>query len=224
MRRSHVLMALALVWAAVGGAPPASAAILYQSTMAPVKGVVTFDDSTQAPSVYKTGSIWIGITGGRLDGADWSIFGEFSKLWWEQVYDEFGNPEPYLNGNEYFYWNGCTVSRAAPTCQAGPSFRSQLHNNTVRIDFIAPKSFNHCFPFDGVYDVDCAAIFNLQGANFFVQASGLEDVTLTISDTHIAGAIPEPAGWAMLVAGFGLVGAMLRRGRRTAMIPAFGRT
>ena len=36
---------------------------------------------------------------------------------------------------------------------------------------------------------------------------------------NIAGAVPEPASWAMMVAGFGLLGAMLRR-RRGALLPA----
>jgi hypothetical protein len=216
MRRPHFFMALASALAMIGLAPPAAATILYQSTATPVNGMVTFDDSVLAPSVFSTGSTWIGISGGRLESADWSVFGDFAKLWWEEYYDEFGNPMPYLNGNEYMYWNGCSVSRAAPVCQAVPSLRAHLHNNTVRLDFIAPESFNHCTPFDGVYYVDCAAIFHLQGANFQVRTSGLSDVTLTISDARIPGAIPEPASWAMLIAGFGLVGAAQRRIRRTA--------
>jgi len=31
--------------------------------------------------------------------------------------------------------------------------------------------------------------------------------------SYAAGAVPEPASWAMLIAGFGLVGAVLRRRR-----------
>jgi hypothetical protein len=33
-----------------------------------------------------------------------------------------------------------------------------------------------------------------------------------------AGAVPEPASWAMLIAGFGLVGAVMRRQARTAVV------
>jgi hypothetical protein len=42
---------------------------------------------------------------------------------------------------------------------------------------------------------------------------------LTIAEAGGGGVIPEPATWAMLIAGFGLVGAGLRR-RREAAVPA----
>jgi len=41
---------------------------------------------------------------------------------------------------------------------------------------------------------------------------GLDNVVLTQS----GGGIPEPAAWAMLILGFGFVGAMQRRGVRIA--------
>lgn len=44
-------------------------------------------------------------------------------------------------------------------------------------------------------------------------ASGLNINTQTISGTIDAPAVPEPATWAMLIAGFGLVGGMQRRRR-----------
>jgi hypothetical protein len=44
------------------------------------------------------------------------------------------------------------------------------------------------------------------------QAVGWDDVTITTAD----GAIPEPATWAMLIAGFGLVGAAVRGRRKRA--------
>lgn len=40
--------------------------------------------------------------------------------------------------------------------------------------------------------------------------------TFQAADTFMAGAIPEPSAWAMLIAGFGLVGAMARRRRSLA--------
>lgn len=44
-------------------------------------------------------------------------------------------------------------------------------------------------------------------------AGGTDPITLTISVTPITGAVPEPATWAMMILGFGLVGAGVRRAR-----------
>jgi hypothetical protein len=47
--------------------------------------------------------------------------------------------------------------------------------------------------------------------------SGLADGPLTVTNTVVLGAgAPEPAGWALMILGFGGVGATLRRSRRTA--------
>ncbi len=50
----------------------------------------------------------------------------------------------------------------------------------------------------------------------FPMTSGPDNYNLTISAT---GAVPEPASWAMLIAGFGLTGAAMRR-RRSAVAAA----
>jgi hypothetical protein len=198
-------------------APAAQAAILWQSTLSGAGGPVYFDDFLAVPSVTTTGSTWIGISGGTITSAEWRVEGEFSKYWWELISeDDEGNQDIYLNGNDYIYLNGCTVTPGAPSCGFAGNFLSQLHNNKVRVDFTAPQSFDHCFPFNGVFNVDCAAFFTLYGAGFYIAAEGPGDITLTISDTRIPGAIPEPASWAMLIAGFGLTGAALRRRRYAA--------
>ena len=45
---------------------------------------------------------------------------------------------------------------------------------------------------------------------------GLFRATLTVSGTPTSSAAPEPASWAMMIAGFGLLGAAMRR-RKVAM-------
>ncbi|MEI6485390.1 MAG: PEPxxWA-CTERM sorting domain-containing protein [Sphingomonadales bacterium] len=55
------------------------------------------------------------------------------------------------------------------------------------------------------------------GQSVLVTASfgqfGMDDVTLGVAGS----AVPEPAGWAMLIAGFGLAGAVARRRRAVAI-------
>jgi hypothetical protein len=48
-------------------------------------------------------------------------------------------------------------------------------------------------------------------------ASGLNINTQTLSGTIDAPAVPEPASWAMLIAGFGLTGAAMRQRRRASV-------
>jgi hypothetical protein len=50
---------------------------------------------------------------------------------------------------------------------------------------------------------------------------GLDNISFTISDLPAGPSVPEPASWAMLIAGFGLVGAAMRRRRLAdAVVPA----
>jgi hypothetical protein len=203
-----------LLGAALLAGPAADAAIIHQTVMDGGGGPVFFSDLLQLPGLTKTGSTWVDVSGGTITWAEWRVEGQYQKYWWEEIgQDEQGNPQYYLNGNEYLYSNGCLISSGAIKCGNAGNFLMQLHNNKLRIDFKAPVSFNHCFPFTGVLNTDCAVIYDLFGASFGIQAHGPGAITLTIHDSAIAGAIPEPASWAMLIAGFGLVGAALRRRR-----------
>jgi hypothetical protein len=51
----------------------------------------------------------------------------------------------------------------------------------------------------------------LGGFTSFQAGSGLDDVSLSVG-------VPEPASWALMIAGFGGIGAMLRRRRDTAAV------
>jgi len=55
------------------------------------------------------------------------------------------------------------------------------------------------------------------GADYFAQDAGNPDVMSKygITGTLIAGAVPEPEAYAMLLAGLGLIGAIVRRRRAT---------
>lgn len=58
--------------------------------------------------------------------------------------------------------------------------------------------------------------FQYQSDNFAFGDGILID-NLTVTGTKMASAVPEPATWAMMILGFGLAGAALRRRRETAL-------
>ncbi|MFN7177077.1 MAG: PEPxxWA-CTERM sorting domain-containing protein, partial [Thermaurantiacus sp.] len=79
-----------------------------------------------------------------------------------------------------------------------------------------PASPYTVFSFDGLIASGASTVLSFtfrNNPNYFL----LDDVRLTVVDGGGGGGvIPEPATWAMLIAGFGLVGGALRR-RRTAL-------
>ena len=62
-------------------------------------------------------------------------------------------------------------------------------------------------------------IFNGRGTTFYSGYLDGRDVA-SVSTTFTAGGVPEPASWAMLIAGFGLTGAAARRRRRMVAVAA----
>jgi hypothetical protein len=53
---------------------------------------------------------------------------------------------------------------------------------------------------------------------FGVNALGASQGAYTMADLYKAGAIPEPSSWALMIGGFGLLGAALRRRAAGAIV------
>jgi hypothetical protein len=88
----------------------------------------------------------------------------------------------------------------------------------LNVSFAAPTSLNSLTVYgraDGFQNRDFFN-FTVFGANNAVLASGTLDARATGSATVNFAVVPEPAVWTMMIAGFGGVGAMLRRRRSPA--------
>jgi len=57
---------------------------------------------------------------------------------------------------------------------------------------------------------------SVEFVNFDFGLTGFDDIGLTLADAHSAA--PEPAAWALMIGGFGLAGAALRRRRSLAAV------
>ncbi len=188
---------------------PAQATLIYQGAAPSLGGIAELYDGVYDPAVGATGSLWVTIDQGSFSYAEWTLDGEQQILWWDQYYDDDGNPVPYLNGNEYYYSPTCNVTPGAPSCGSAPLTVTLLAPRLLRIDFVRPTGYNNCEPYPG--QGDCATSYSIPGANFGFDALAAGTTTFRILDTN---PVPEPAVWLMLVGGFGLVGGVLRQGRR----------
>ncbi|WP_293407610.1 PEPxxWA-CTERM sorting domain-containing protein [Phenylobacterium sp.] len=124
---------------------------------------------------------------------------EERKTWWDEA---IGG----VWGNEYSLAYDCSLTGGCVVVTS-PGTASGVLSTPLGFDRpCTPTTLGDCsshfFPqfatFDGVFRVSPAA-------------RAPYSVSLTISDFT---AVPEPAGWAMMIVGFGLVGSMLRRSRR----------
>ncbi len=176
-------------------AAPARAAVLWQETFAPdPSGEISFTplDAPITP-MYGVTHEYLSITGGTFNSVSWVSWDTYEEEWWEYDYGYGWN----LNGNEYFY-AGVGSSRTKPYLST--------------FDYGPAPSFYVCNLLPGAYRLGICARGELGGAVLVdqVDVNATHDFTLTLTDTRPA-VIPEPATWAMLLAGFGLVGLLLRR-------------
>jgi hypothetical protein len=196
------------VLAAAFVATAAPASVIYEQTIDPGEGMTS---ATIYVSLYPYGEIWVRSSAGPLLGGWMGVNGLKRALWWEPSYDEDGNETPRLTGNEYLYDPGCGVDTALPVCNASGVVGLQLHANLLKSMFAPPPSFDFCVPFPGYY-IDCHVSYDFYAANFEVTSAtpASRPVTFTFYDSQ---PVPEPAGWALLIAGFALTGAVLRQRR-----------
>jgi PEP-CTERM motif len=129
-----------------------------------------------------------------------------------QCFNGFSD-EPYICLDSPVITEGCD----AFTSCAAPYLRRVTFDATgVDFAYYVPRSFFFC------QDYPPAGRQNIHCADFYYSASGYLDyeysgaapvVTLTVTG---GGTVPEPASWALMIFGFGMVGASLRR-QRTAV-------
>ncbi len=201
----------------VAAAAPAGAGVILQTDIVPDNGTAVWFGDSQAPVFLNRGSVWITVGSGAINYLEWNIDGQLAKLWWDEFgggFDENGNPLPALTGNEYFYSPSCTSTGASPVCGGIPLATRIAGPRLGRVDFNPPADFNTCTP-TFVVAGDCAESYRFSTVFWAIAAenAGTDPVRFTIYDTN---PVPEPAAWAMLIAGFGLVGATQRRRRQAA--------
>jgi len=124
-------------------------------------------------------------------------------------YSEFEADNPTVDqGEDLFGLEECDFGAG---CYATPqkdeaayhltNFRQS--NRSISFDLNRPKDFNVC---GNVFGVNCSNTWTLN-AFFGGVAMSSKPIHYLVSVTSV----PEPASWAMMIAGFGMAGAALRR-------------
>ncbi|TRW14275.1 PEPxxWA-CTERM sorting domain-containing protein [Glacieibacterium frigidum] len=200
--------------AALTLAGPARGAVIHTETVGAFGGEANALNALYEPYVLQAGTTWITVDQGQLTSGNWTINGQLAKLWWDEFgsTDEEGNYVPVLTGNEYSYSPSCNSTLANPVCGTTP-LRTTLSGNVLRIDFAPPPDFYNCTP-TFVVAGDCAESYSFFYVDFDLFATGVGDeASFTFYD---ANPVPEPATWALLIAGFGITGTAMRRRRTVA--------
>ncbi len=111
----------------------------------------------------------------------------------------------YFDGDQFSVTvNDLTTSTSTDYTTSTPQFTGAYIDNDYNQAFLAGSTFSHIAinVGPGSYKVTGSALVSPFGSG----AAGIQ----------LGGVVPEPAVWTMMMVGFGGLGAMLRRARRTA--------
>jgi hypothetical protein len=162
------------------------------------------------------------VVGGAVDLSFWFDIYEFGLIWlsWsaEGIVNDFhlsigsltfpgGSRELIIGENSIDGGYGFTVA------WSNPELYTSIDGRTYEVNFFS--SADGLIDIDGVYPEGVWAPANLRGYAEFISVDdgpatfhGVYFGQVPISETDV---VPEPATWALMIVGFGLVGSALRR-------------
>ena len=124
---------------------------------------------------------------------------------WLTANNALGSVEAYAGGTELF---------------DGPNINNRVHFNTVDtlVNMGTAGALTNFAHSSSTFTLGIRASgAGWQGGSD--EAWGIDSLSISFNGTFDS-AVPEPATWAMMIVGFGLIGAALRRERRSSPVPA----
>lgn len=228
MRHSLMLAATALTAMIPGAYATANAVTITFEDLAEgavlsnqyaAQGVTFVANAFTGPGSSSSGSVWATNTGMRVTATDLGGLGTPSLVS-GKILHAYGNT--YLdgdwldeNGDPSFSMNFSTAISSISLAFAGVATpadtRIFVYNGATLLATVAGTVTTGQF----ILSYSAASITRVAVApGSFNDWVGVDNINFT---PIAAGAVPEPATWAMLVGGFGLVGASMRRRRRTGV-------
>jgi hypothetical protein len=193
-------------------AVPVNATTVISGTLAPIDGVADFTIEDYVNDYFAPGRdtrVSFLVDSGNITAA---TFITFITLSWS-IYNE-GYPDTDV-GNDSSFAEQCSLGANCDGPFPGYSgnYLTALPSTAQSFSYIArkPAAYNNC---GTVFGVICAE-YSRYGTYGNVQIASQSPVNYTLRFDTL-NSVPEPASWAMMIAGFGLVGSMRRRQSRTA--------
>jgi len=152
-----------------------------------------------------------GTVYGHIDGLTDNATSAATAVWVDSYPSQPGGAAASFN---VFDWAGFAPDENSFTLVGGVVTAAFFHTDGTSYSSL-----------DRIYlNSACACAFGTGHTNFLSVGNGDSSYTWNVGDFNTAGGLqipagsgtPEPASWAMLIAGFGLVGAALRRRRVVA--------
>jgi hypothetical protein len=194
-------MRVALAFAAAALSVPAGASTVFQGSINPPDGI-----NIQSAGDYRPGQtrVSLKVAGTEFDGGSSYLIVRHSY----SIFDQNGADV----GDDIYLQDDCDFG-AGFSCAGAPDPGTGLPTplNFMRDIVFTPTEFSYTVTRPQNYDncngqigVICAEGWDFSDGLFFgTKGAG----TYTLSYT----AVPEPASWAMMLSGFGLVGSIMRR-------------
>jgi hypothetical protein len=137
------------------------------------------------------------------------------------------DPGAVMFGEDYSWNEGCFFNSSFgdgcyytdPPFPFDPSKSNHINGfgvgqKTLSYALTRPESFDNCD--NPVPDTECRNIWIARPDAAEIKIASHRPVSWSLSFKNVAGAVPEPGRWAMMIAGFGMIGASLRTRRSPA--------
>ena len=224
-------MRLALLCAtALISTPLSAATFIIKDTVDPVNGLVSiynFSDANGLPydpvRLFLADNSKMKVSLSINNGVIAEAYSYFPVLY---AYDDYDFYDGYhVNSGEDYHFDelcrynsgdvdGChSLNMFDPTDPYGPPQLTsgfQVGTQTLSYTIFRPHSYDHCTPLSvGI----CSEFWDI-GNEYDFTIFSHKPVSYTLKFTSLGKvAVPEPASWAMMIAGFGLVGRAMRKKR-----------
>jgi hypothetical protein len=207
-------------------AAPANA-VTFTGVLNPTDGFATFNFPWEWGEAFNFDAgktqVSFSLSGGVIYEAHVETWGQF----WYDIIPSDPRQAPWGSDGSWtegcFYnspvGDGCYYSDQNFPAEKYPSDHVsdfKVGQKSLSYTVTAPPSYDNCD--QPIFDEPCRFLWTFRPEYAEVKVASHNPVSWSLSFKNVAGAVPEPSSWAMMIAGMGLIGASLRKRRSVATV------